>query len=407
MGKSKRKLILLTVAGFLVALFVYQSFQPVSTLPYDDQCIASFDTFAFTFPDINGPTQEIILPLPPWEAIATLPEVENLPTGRVSRKLEVEAVRQNGENREIWVSNSRSDEGFVYLVYFEDVQEWIQIPSQFEDDFSPVESLHISSEGNVWKVSLLSGQIIFSVFDDLSKRFVEQDRVTMPYWQLNMKSRVYDSVDNIQTLWDENDTFWIFSSNDAVYNFDPSTQELNRFASLEGYKTLGDLAFDFKNEVFFNAYGGQTVLRPALQYDLSTNELSEVSLSKMPTSSVSLVDSEGNLWLGNSYGYRTPDGNWQRVHPNPINFWWHYDFLDDWVAYVPPHPVQQTSDGRIWFVINRSQEWKTLRSGIAWFNPNTKEGCWFTSEGAQIEEDSQQNLWGIIENTLYKYSSNP
>lgn len=409
MGKSKRKLIFLTVTVFLLVLFVYQSLQPVSTLPLDDQCIASFDTFAFTFPDINRQTQEVILPLPPWEAIATLPDVKNLPAGRVSRKLEVEAVRQNGENREIWVSNPRSDEGSVYLTYFEDVQEWIQIPSQFEDDFSPVESLHISSEGSVWKVSLLSGQIVFSVFDDLSKRFVEQDRVTIPFWQLNTKSRTYDVFDNVKTFWDENDIFWIFSSNDAVYNFDPATQQLNRLASLEEYETLTDLAYDQNNEVFFSAYvpGGQTVLRATLQYNLSTNELADISPSKMPTSYVSLVDLEGNLWLGNSYGYRTPKGNWTRIHPEPIKFWWHMDFLDDWRYYVPPRPVQQTSDGRIWFVINRSQEWKTLRSGIAWFDPNTKEGCWFTSEGAQIVEDSQQNLWVIIENTLYKYSSNP
>ncbi|MCB8937644.1 MAG: hypothetical protein H6655_04460 [Ardenticatenaceae bacterium] len=408
MGKAKRKLILLTVAVFLIALFVYQSLQPVSTLPYEDQCIASFDIFAFTFPDRYGPTQEIILPLPPWEAIVPLPEVENLPAGRISGKLEVEAVRLNNGNREIWVSNSRSDKGFVYLVYFEGTKEWLQIPSEFKGWFYPEESLHISREMSVWKVRIFDGQILFFVFDDDSKRFIEQQAVTIPpEWRLKTKSLRRNVFDNIQTLWDKNDTFWIFSSGDAVYNFDPATQQLNRLASLEGYATFGDLASDFKNEVFFDADDAQTISGTVLQYKISTNQLAEVSLSKMPGSYVSLVDLEGNLWLGNSYGYRTPKGNWTRIHPEPIKFWWHMDFLDDWRYYVPPHPVQQTSDGRIWFVINRSQEWKTLRSGIAWFDPNTKEGCWFTSEGAQIVEDSQQNLWVIIENTLYKYDPNP
>ncbi|WP_420631656.1 hypothetical protein [Candidatus Leptofilum sp.] len=406
MGKTKKKFILLTLVGFFVALFVYRSFQPISTLPLDDQCIASFDTFAFTFPDRYGPTQEVILPLHPWEAITTLPEVEDLPAGRVSGKLEVETVRHNNGNREIWVSNPRSDKGFVYLVYFEGAKEWLQIQMEFKGWFYPEESLHISRENSVWKIRIFDGQILLFVFDDDSKRFIEQQVVTIPpEWRLKTKSLRRNVFDNIQTLWDENDTLWIFSSNDAVYNFDPATQQLNRLASLEGYATFSDLASDFKNEVFFDAYDDQTVSGTVLQYNISTNELAEVSLSKMPGSSVSLVDLNGNFWLGNSYGYRTPEGNWKRLNPNPINFWWHMDFLDDWRYYVPPTPVQQTSDGRIWFVINRSQEWNTLRSGIAWFDPNTEEGCWFTSEGAQIVEDSQQNLWVVIENTLYRYEN--
>ncbi|MCA9936929.1 MAG: hypothetical protein H6662_03620 [Ardenticatenaceae bacterium] len=401
-GYSKARVFLIIAIGFLPILFVYKSFQPVSSLPSDDQCIASFDTFAFTFPDVNGPKQDVILPLSPWEVVAVSPEVENLPKNHIGKKLEVIAVRQNGDDLEIWVSNPSSDEDFIYLVYLVNTQEWTQVSPEVESKFAPLESLHISNGNSVWKISILNGEIVFSVFNDDSKHFVEQHVVAIPSeWGLNMKSRTNNVFDNIQTMWDVNDIFWIFSSDDAIYSFDLVDLQLNRFTSLEGYVGIGDLVYDLEDRVFFDVYSGK---QGVWQYDLFTDYLAILPLSNMPVSTVSLVDSEGNLWLRNSYGWRTAQGKWQRFYPKPISYWWHFDFLDDWVYYLPPNPVQQTSDGRIWFVIYRSEEWKTLRSGIAWYDPNTQEGCWFTSEGAQIVEDSQQNLWVMIENILYKYS---
>jgi hypothetical protein len=86
-----------------------------------------------------------------------------------------------------------------------------------------------------------------------------------------------------------------------------------------------------------------------------------------------------------------------------MKHWWHQDALDEWRYYSPPDPFLESSDGRVWFRIDRSGDWHTLRSGIAWFNPATREGCWFTNEGTQIQEDPQQNLWMVINDTLYKY----
>ena len=61
----------------------------------------------------------------------------------------------------------------------------------------------------------------------------------------------------------------------------------------------------------------------------------------------------------------------------------------------------ESTDGRIWFHIARSDEWKTIRSGTAWFDPVTREGCWFTSEAGPLAEDPAGNLWLLIDGVLY------
>lgn len=402
----KIKLTLIIAIGFLVFVLVYGRFQPVSQLPSNEECIASFDTFAFTFPDRDGPTQEKIQPLSPWEAISVLPEIENLPQGWVSGKLEVVAVRSKDSNLEIWVSNPRSRKNFVYLIYSVNTQEWLQIPIVDTSNPSTIDNVHISNDQSVWRITINDGKLYFSVFDDISKHFVENYSQAIPStWGLNNKSRTNSAFENIQTIWDANDIFWIFSGNDTIYNFDPAKVQFNRLTSLEGTEYIDTLTYDLKETIFidFTYIDGEPGV---MQYNISEDHLEEVSLPNWLVSSISLVDSQGNLWLRNGYGWRTPDEKWKRFHPNPINYWWHQDFLDDWRYHSLPDPVMQTSDGRIWFVIYRSEEWKTLRSGIAWFDPNTKVGCWFTSEGAQIIEDSQQNLWIMIEKTLYKYEYN-
>ena len=292
---------------------------------------------------------------------------------RVSKKLEVIGVRSIGESSEIWISNPKSDEKIVYLVYSVDTQEWLQIPSVIEGKSTPVKNIHISNDGqSIWGVSINDGEILYAVFDDASKRFVEQyAQAIPPDWTLNEKSQRNNVFEYTKTLWDVNDTLWIFSGNDAIYNFDPIGMQLNRLTSLEGYEYLGDLVYDQKDNIFFDIYHSKQSI---MQYTISTTQLKEVPPPNMPVSAVSLVDSLGNLWLRDGYGWRTPEGAWQKFHPNPMNYWWHLDFLDEWAYYAPPDPVFQTSDGRIWFVIYRSEEWKTLRSGIALVRSKYKGG---------------------------------
>jgi len=176
----KSKIVLLIVIVLLFVLLVYNRFQPVTTIPSKDQCIAAFDTFAFTFPDVNGPKQEVIKPLSPWKIVAALPKIENLPAGRVSSKLEVVAIRSIGNNLEIWVSNPRSRENFVYLIYSVNTQEWVQIPLADTNNSPPIESLHVSKGQSVWRISIFDGNIVYFVFDDISKRFVEHYAEAIP-----------------------------------------------------------------------------------------------------------------------------------------------------------------------------------------------------------------------------------
>jgi hypothetical protein len=41
-------------------------------------------------------------------------------------------------------------------------------------------------------------------------------------------------------------------------------------------------------------------------------------------------------------------------------------------------------------------------TGTAWYNPETGEGCMFTSFSARITEDDQQQLWMFAGGKLYR-----
>jgi hypothetical protein len=174
--------------------------------------------------------------------------------------------------------------------------------------------------------------------------------------------------------------------------------------------SLYDLHYDPNGSFFFDAFVdgmGLDSMGAVFQYTISTDEIKRVDLPHEKFFSVRLIDGAGNLWLNDAYAWRTPEGDWQTFHPAPYKYWWYQEIRQYWRYYSPPDPFLESFDGRIWFRIDRSNDGKNLRTGIAWFDPNTKEGCWFTSESARILEDLQHNLWMVVNGELYKYELIP
>lgn len=390
------------LTGLLLWFFIKEKFEAVSHLPENDECIDSFDTFVYTFPDVDGPVQEEILPLSPWQAVSSVP-VEGS-----SNQLEVTVLRTVAGSPEIWLSKPPSNQVDSFLVYQPDVQKWQIIPSQIANSKTTVESIHVSRDQSIWGISLemnphdyLTSRIVFSIFDDASKRFVERYTQEIPSdWSLSTKSEEYMITELGPVLWDPNEIFWIFSGGDAIYTFDPLHQQLKRHSSLEEYRTPSDLVHDPNRHIFFHTLGA------TYQYTIATEKITEIDTPNETLLGIKLVDHAGNLWMNDGYGWQAPEGEWQTLHPDPINYWWYQDVGAYWRYYSPPDPFFESSDGRIWFRAYRSNEGNTLRSGMAWFDPTTREGCWFTTEGAQIVEDTQQNLWMVINNVLYKHKLN-
>jgi hypothetical protein len=103
-------------------------------------------------------------------------------------------------------------------------------------------------------------------------------------------------------------------------------------------------------------------------------------------------------------GWRTALGKWVKFNPYMNEYMLMNEIQGLSRFYLPPRIVYESSDGRLWFILDRTEEWKTLRSGIAWYDPNTNEGCWFTTDGFNIVEDDNDQLWILTGKDLYSYS---
>ncbi|MCI0578174.1 MAG: hypothetical protein L0332_31460 [Chloroflexi bacterium] len=320
---SKRRLALIILVVLWWILFINEKLEVISRLPSDGECIASFDHFVFTFPDIDGPTQEEILPLPPWQVVSVVPEESS------DGRFEVVAIRPVGKNFEVWLSDSAKNGNDFFLVYRPDLQEWQQIVPQIPNSSTKVERLYAYKGQSIWGISLevnpnfaeASG-IVFTIFDDVSKSFVVQHtQKFLQQWKLRTKSQDGTVAELGEIVLDSNGIFWIFSASDAIYSFDPVNQQAERHASLAEYNSLFDLIYDPNGRLFFYDYDGG--VGSVFQYTISTNNIAKIPPPHNTFYSGSLLDHAGNLWLRDGYGWRTPEGVWQRLHPDPIKYWWY------------------------------------------------------------------------------------
>jgi hypothetical protein len=183
---------------------------------------------------------------------------------------------------------------------------------------------------------------------------------------------------------------------DAIYRFEFDTQTVERLYPLEKISRIHTVTYAEGQPFYFSDFD------TTYEYDAQKNTLTTLDVpyaEGRPTAA--FVDSGGKLWSASSLWYRPPGERVQSFHPRPFLYWWYQVLLDKWRYYIPPSPFTETSDGRIWFETERSSNWKVLRSGMAWFDPSTREGCWFTSETGPLEEDSEGNLWLLIDGALY------
>lgn len=415
---NKKWVIALTViAIMLIALFYYyHNLSVLQTLSYplnDDQCIDSFDTFAFTTPNRDKPEQEFVFPLPQWHIESKLPNIQS------TTEYEVVAIRFIGNNQEIWISSNVQDvvdystkRNDSFLRCHLDTQTWDEIQAQIENTEISVENIYKSNDNSVWGLSLIgdpnvfqSRKVIYSVYNENLHLFEEMAILELP----DEGSR-HDELNNSVTQADEiildpQDKFWLLTGEDIIYSFDPINQKLKSYGSLENMGDIHDLLYAPDGSLYFST--SKSGKGAVFQFIPTTGEIISIDLPYGSLFSARLIDHTGSIWLNDAYASLGSDKTWQELQPNPMRYWWDQEISDYWRYYSPPDPFFESSDGRIWFRIDRSNNWKNLRSGIAWYDPNKREGCWFTSEGAKILEDTQQNLWMVLNNYLYTYKLIP
>ncbi len=381
----------------------------VKDTPCFDTCLGSFKRFAYGAPEKRTQLELDALkewkekPTQPWKMETALPIIQ---TDRTILS-EVSGSRFYDGKQEIWIKRSTAgtvfdyeEETFVrYVIYYPDTGKWDSVSAEIRDGEIIADHLYITSDGAVWARNdwdSIKGVVapILSRFNEESSRF---EFVEALYGFPN-----YDGGYQTRVILDHNDVFWIFMPKDAIYSFDPVTSEVKRQYALSGDVIL-DIALTADNNfyILWSLTFSASLAEDSISYfDTRNNELHPITLPKRrwPAFGDILVDRQGRLW-GDSIGYRDSDGTWHLIYPNPAKHFF-YSRVLPFELWENAHIFMESSNGWLWY----ERSYMTSNSGLAWFDPESGEGCWFTTEGDfELIEDDQQIMWLATRDALYKY----
>lgn len=378
MVKSKR-FFLLCIPISVISLFYAIQNKGNSS----DFCVRNFEQYAYYAPH-NDIDNRDYPPSDSWQLVADMPLIQS-PLAPYS----VLKSRILDNQQEIWIGGYRGASRALY-VYHVDSHEWDVI-------FKPIEKLFTPQDGTLW------GQ---SPFHPFLYRFNELIRDFEPV------DIVPDNRYSPKIILDENDVFWIFMSYDGIYRYNP----VNNFEISERVITLPDYwireaVLSPDGSIFYEIdsdKGKYTFSAPEGSLHQFTPQENVIVDLQLPSDPIPLfwgllVDHLGQLWLGSS-AYRDTNEVWHIIHPD-AEWYMEYAYSGN-LTYIwaPPEPILESSDGRLWFT--RFADTRTV-DGMAWYNPDTREGCQFTNYfSPSIVEDNLQQLWVVLDNKLYKYALN-
>lgn len=378
--------------------------------PCFDTCLGSFNQFAYeasekrTQLELDALKEWEEKPTQPWQMEIALPKIQ---TDRTILS-EVSGSRFHHEKQEIWIKRSTAGrifdddkETFVrYAIYYPATGEWDSVSAEIRDGEVIADNLYITSDGSVWASNSWNPIIekinvpILSRFNEESSRFEFVEAVD--------GLANYDGIDQTEIVLDHNDVFWIFVPKDAIYSFNPATSEVKQHHALSDLITDIALTADNNFYILWRFTLSSASLKEDSIHFFNTwnNELHPIAIPKRwwPVFGDILVDHQGRLW-GDSIGYRDLDGTWHLIYPNPAKHFFHRLILSD-PLWENAHIIMESSNGWLWF----KRYYGTNNDGIAWFDPESGEGCWFTTnESFMLVEDEQQVMWLATKEALYKF----
>jgi hypothetical protein len=393
--------------------------QETFQLPTDENgCILPLESFAyFVWMESDKPrpgANAHVLPLSPWQVEGELPVFPaELPTHALI------SIARTVDNKftEIWVRRGPSyypldydkdypTDLYQFSVYRPELKTWKIIPAKVDGAEIFVTSLYVLPDGSLWGrnewhdpqgLGILYLPL-FSKFNEVTERFELVDEADdLPTYDISASGFARRSKIEL----DPNGVFWILMSGEAIYSYNPFTQEVKQHLEIPDFR-ISAVAIDSQNNMFFQDYDGIGSLitdSTLYQYSTETGELIEISYAKLepwPSFFNLLVDHGDRLWLG-GVAWREPNGDLYQVHRSSV---FETNVIEDGFdrRWKTPYILMESSDGRLWF---RSY------NGLVWADPIAGEWCWFTTEQSNIVEDSENNLWIEADGKLYKNALNP
>jgi len=389
------------------AVLYYKNQRPEK---HENQCLGSFNEFAYSVPKKSTLPLEKTLPQAPWKIEAPLPFSKDDNT-----LVSVEAIRFINGYSEVWLKKDTSysiSQGTIheYVIYRTDAKTWKTISAQIGDTEAYVQKLFVSKDGSVWgqnawtAYSNTSGMPVLSKYNEKEEKFeLEKNVVSIPASWRN--SGGYNYWNNV--LLDQSGTFWILANKDAIFGYSPVSQEIKRYAGIPDF-IVSHASLGPDQNIYITRRWGKTVFSiqdgEIWKFDPQTGDLKNLGTPPVPWPAYNniLVDHSDRLVLG-AVGWLNKNGNWHSIYPNPLAYFWHMEWEGDYRWYTP-ELILESSDGRLWYrkKLDDGVDW-----GMAWLNPQTMDGCWFTTIDTNIIEDQQQNLWMTADGKLYKYLLKP
>ncbi|MBI5296709.1 MAG: hypothetical protein HY869_14620 [Chloroflexi bacterium] len=398
---------------------VVKYFSPTETIiPYtNDECFASFEDFAYAVPDVAS-NQTKDFSLSQWKLVAEVPGI-TIDTNIWSS---VSATRQVNGDTEVWVQRNPSaslymeeeSRKYKFHVFQVNKQEWKTVPAEIGDSHLFIDTLFVRSDGTLWGrniwsfVSEMSNQPVLSRYNDETERFeVVGATRAIPNGTKDADPYTADLPQWAKTFLDSQGVFWFVVEKDAIYSFDVTNQIVKRHADLsniyvdDAYQSTDGKIYIWRypNDPTYSMPSFKLGKGEILRFDPETSLMETIASPEMywPKAGNLWVDTSDRLWMG-AIGWRDPDGTWHEIYPRPFLYFANMNTGNfRWGS--PAKIVFESSDGRLWFrrIIDEDADW-----GMAWLDPQTMQGCWFTSEYTDIEEDQDHNLWMVVNRKLYK-----
>lgn len=401
MTKKRKRLVWVLFLSLSLLIFFFSNAVEVPNTTSEASCIGDFDEFALPVSARIEFMPETILPMVPWELEA-----------QISNSGEVEITRQTSTGTEVWLRTFRSGPDFSeftreFLIYNVNSNQIDYISAELGSEGIWVDRLLVDNNGQIW------GQIAWDPshehttqnvpriarFDEVTNRFELLE--TGPLIKVEQGSNRLPATYFTRMLFDENGTLWVFVDSDGIYSFDPATEEL----------ILHDGGNDIQFLDVVNSHNNTFVIQinESYQQGLQSGELLEyfpqseqivpieVPDEQSPGAFSIMFDSSGRLWYG-SVGWRDIDGNWHLLHNDPEAY---FTNVSTSLAFLSatPNLLLESSNGYLWFAKTRE-----IDNGVAWYDPKTRKGCWFTNVATQVVEDPEGNIWLSIGGALYRLS---
>ena len=379
-----------------------------------NQCVGSFTNFAYKTGFQDGAEGQYLgEPINlAWGYEALIPkEVRN--NSLMEHKIYGELII--GDNQELWIKSTYGNNSFFMAdwmlpenkisIYNVSRQEWKTISAIVYDCNCIADELFFDRYGNVWAKNASSIKSekseklpYLSKFDFGLNAFKSVDN-TLDLFSGSM-GEISEQMYFSHTIYDGIDNIWIFTPDGRIFKYNIP---IGKITSIDTNKELitNSVTYNEEQNIFYLRNQKSDELNiiginrdyEVLQFNPADNSLIEIGNIPfyLPDIPNLWSDEQGDLWF-DSFGYLDTNGEWVLLIPNYLDFLSDRYYKQNY-RYDLKSIIAETSDGKIWFYGNE---------GIAWYNLNENIGCWDSKQGLNIFQDSNNEIWLVTKDSLYK-----